>query len=97
MTFFFTLCDENNILDCRSFTEKKILILPCFVLTSFIYPMRKFKSIYFFQENLIKIEIHISDVLVINDRDFSITYSLYFNVQWWDPRIHVNTGFFQDR
>jgi len=47
--------------------------------------------------NLIKIEIHISDVLVINDRDFSITYSLYFNVHWWDPRIHVNKDFFKDR
>ena len=49
------------------------------------------------QANLIKIEIHISDVLVIDDRDFSITFSLYFNVQWRDPRIRVNANFFQDR
>lgn len=49
------------------------------------------------EANLILIEIHISDVLVINDRDFSITYSLYFNVQWREPRLHINTGFFQDR
>jgi len=49
------------------------------------------------EANLIQIEIHISDVLVIDDRDFSITYSLYFNVQWREPRLHINSDFFQDR
>merc|ERR1719245_2498790 len=49
------------------------------------------------KSNLINIEIHISDILVIDDRDFSITYSLYFNVQWKEPRLHINSDFFQDR
>ena len=44
--------------------------------------------------NKILIEIHISDVLKINDRDFSITFSLYFNVQWQEPRLHLNPSFF---
>ena len=49
--------------------------------------------IFFFQG----IEIHISDVLKINDRDFSITFSLYFNVQWREPRLHIDPSFFQNR
>ena len=45
----------------------------------------------------IGIEIHISDVLKINDRDFSITFSLYFNVQWREPRLQIDQNFFQNR
>ena len=47
------------------------------------------------EPNLIKLELHISDVLKINDRDFSITFSLYFNVQWYEPRLHLNPSFFE--
>ena len=47
--------------------------------------------------NHIGIEIHISDVLKINDRDFSITFSLYFNVQWREPRLQIDQNFFQNR
>ena len=43
------------------------------------------------------IEIHISDVLKINDRDFSITFSLYFNVRWKEPRLQIDSSFFQNR
>lgn len=50
-----------------------------------------------FQPNTILIEIHISDILVIDDRDFSITYSLYFNVQWKEPRLRINENFFQNQ
>jgi len=46
--------------------------------------------------NLILVEIHINDVLKINDRDFSITFSLYFNVQWREPRLQLNPSFFQN-
>lgn len=49
------------------------------------------------EANLIKVELHISDVLKINDRDFSITFSLYFNVQWREPRLNLNPSFFQNR
>ena len=49
------------------------------------------------EPNHIGIEIHISDVLKINDRDFSITFSLYFNVQWREPRLQIDPNFFQNR
>ena len=49
------------------------------------------------EPNKIAIEIHISDVLKINDRDFSITFSLYFNVRWIEPRLRLNPTFFQNR
>jgi hypothetical protein len=45
--------------------------------------------------NKISIQIDISDVLKIDDRDFSITFALYFNVQWREPRLQLNRGFFQ--
>jgi hypothetical protein len=47
--------------------------------------------------NTIYIEIHISDILKINDRDFSITFSLYFNVKWKEPRLRLNPSFFHNR
>jgi hypothetical protein len=49
------------------------------------------------EPNHINIEIHISDVLKINDRDFSITFSIYFNVQWREPRLQIDSSFFQNR
>lgn len=49
------------------------------------------------EPNNVGIEIHISDVLKINDRDFSITFSLYFNVQWREPRLQIDPNFFQNR
>ncbi len=38
--------------------------------------------------------IEISDVLKIDDKDYSITFSLYFNVQWSEPRLNLSTDFF---
>jgi len=38
--------------------------------------------------------IEISDVLKIDDKDYSITFSLYFNVQWSEPRLNLSTEFF---
>ena len=43
-------------------------------------------------ENIAGIEI--SDVLKIDDKDYSITFSLYFNVQWSEPRLNLSTEFF---
>ena len=48
------------------------------------------------EANLILVEIHISDILKINDRDFSITFSLYFNVQWREPRLRLNPSFYHN-
>ncbi len=39
--------------------------------------------------------IEISDVLKIDDKDYSITFSLYFNVQWSEPRLNLSKNFFQ--
>ena len=33
----------------------------------------------------------ISDVLGINDRDFSITFGLYFSAEWVEPRLNLST------
>ena len=33
----------------------------------------------------------ISDVLGINDRDFSITFGLYFSAEWMEPRLNLST------
>jgi len=38
--------------------------------------------------------IEISDVLKIDDKDYSITFSLYFNVQWSEPRLNLSSEFF---
>jgi hypothetical protein len=33
-------------------------------------------------------------VLKIDDKDYSITFSLYFNVQWAEPRLNLSRSFF---
>ena len=35
----------------------------------------------------------ISDVLSINDKDYSITFGLYFSVEWVEPRYFVKIYF----
>merc|ERR1719266_2527322 len=42
------------------------------------------------QQNFIKIVFDISDVLSINDKDFSITFGLYFSVEWVEPRLNLS-------
>ena len=32
----------------------------------------------------------ICDVLKINDKDYSITFSLYFSVEWFEPRLNIS-------
>ena len=32
----------------------------------------------------------ISDVLSINDKDYSITFGLYFSVEWVEPRLNLS-------
>ena len=32
----------------------------------------------------------ISDVLAINDKDYSITFGLYFSVEWFEPRLNLS-------
>ena len=41
--------------------------------------------------------IEISDVLKIDDKDYSITFSLYFNVQWSEPRLNLSQEFFNSQ
>ena len=33
----------------------------------------------------------ISDVLSINDKDYSITFGLYFSVEWVEPRLNLSS------
>ena len=32
----------------------------------------------------------ISDVLRISDKDYSITFGLYFSVEWFEPRLNLS-------
>lgn len=43
------------------------------------------------QPNFIKIGFEISDVLSINDKDYSITFGLYFSVEWVEPRLNLSS------
>ena len=44
-------------------------------------------------QNKIKVTIDISEVLRINDKDYSITFACYFNVQWEENRIWLSEEF----
>ena len=33
------------------------------------------------------------DILEVNDKEFSVTMTMYFNVQWDEPRIETNNTF----
>ena len=43
--------------------------------------------------NDIEVEILIHEVLKINDKDYTITFSCFFNVKWKDTRIHLDRDF----
>ena len=43
--------------------------------------------------NKIRVTIDISEVLRINDKDYSITFACYFNVQWQESRIWLGPEF----
>ena len=38
----------------------------------------------------ILVGFEISDVLGINDKDYSITFGLYFSVEWSEPRLNLS-------
>jgi len=46
--------------------------------------------------NLIKIGFEISDVLRISDKDYSITFGLYFSVEWLEPRLNLSKELWGD-
>ena len=41
----------------------------------------------------VQIDITISEVLRINDKDYSITFACYFNVFWQERRLHIGPNF----
>ena len=43
--------------------------------------------------NVIYVSIDIDEVLRINDKDYSITFSTYFNVEWFENRLYVDPEF----
>jgi len=46
--------------------------------------------------NEIKIGFEISDVLKIDDKDYSITFGLYFSVEWFEPRLNLSQDLWGD-
>ena len=46
----------------------------------------------FFNLNFLIVSgFEISDVLGINDKDYSITFGLYFSAEWFEPRLNLST------
>ena len=45
------------------------------------------------QTNVIGVSIDIDEVLRIDDKDYSITFSTYFNVEWNERRLNVSPEF----
>ena len=43
--------------------------------------------------NTIDIGIDIVDVLTINDKEYSVEFSSYFNVMWKEPRLYIPDSF----
>ena len=43
--------------------------------------------------NPIGVELLIQEVLRINDKDYSITFSCYYNIRWPDPRLQLSQDF----
>ena len=41
------------------------------------------------ETNPIEVSIDIDEVLRINDKDYSITFATYFNVEWYERRLKV--------
>lgn len=46
--------------------------------------------------NIIDIGIDITDVLRINDKEYSVEFSSYFNVMWTEPRLHIPQRFLSE-
>lgn len=46
--------------------------------------------------NVVEIGIDIIDVLRINDKEYSVTFSSYFNVLWQEPRLHISERFLRE-
>ena len=44
------------------------------------------------EPNIIGISIDIGEVLGINGKDYSITFSTYFNVEWTERRLNLKEG-----
>ena len=44
--------------------------------------------------NLIYVSIDIDEVLRINDKDYSITFATYFNVEWIERRLYIDPDFY---
>ena len=52
-------------------------------------------SLYFSGKNHVNIEVGIMDIMGVNDKEFSVTLTMYFNVKWNEPRIETNNTFIE--
>jgi len=46
--------------------------------------------------NFIDVGIDITDVLRINDKEYGVEFSTYFNVMWQEPRLHIPNRFLNE-
>ncbi|XP_023319726.1 gamma-aminobutyric acid receptor subunit rho-1 [Eurytemora carolleeae] len=53
----------------------------------------KFELPYTQETNNISVTIDIEEVLKINDKDYSITFSTYFNVEWIERRLYIDPSY----
>ena len=48
------------------------------------------KYLIFSGTNVVAVETDIMDIMGVNDKQFSVTISMYFAVKWDEPRIETN-------
>ena len=53
----------------------------------------KFQLLYLDQTNMVWVSMDIDEIMQINDADYSITISMYFNIEWQEPRLKMLPSF----
>ena len=53
----------------------------------------RFQLLYLDQTNAIGVSMDIDKIMQINDADYSITISMYFNIEWQEPRLNMLPSF----
>ena len=55
------------------------------------------RILYFPGQNNVSIETDIMDIMDVNDKEFSVTLSMYFSVKWDEPRFETNNTVGEDQ
>ena len=67
----------------QSYQRLSVWYIIYIVIKNVIFIIISFLQIFF-------TGFEISDVLSINDKDYSITFGLYFSVEWVEPRLNLS-------